>query len=391
MQPGRYPFVAASFLLTSLLLASPGPAAQRTQTITVPADTVVHVKLDKPLTSKTARIGQPVTATMAPTDLGGFPTGTRFEGIVTDVRPATSEGPGQVAVRWHAAVLPNPETVPANGRPWSLGPEATWRDDEGRLIGRDDTYRRFDDDDDDDDDGFDPKWIGYGAAGGAVLGGLFGGGILEGALLGGLGGAAYGAIEGGVFGSVPGETRPVRVASAKLVALQGNRHPDVMLDRGADFGIRFSQPVTFTAKDTLRYPSRAQALRDARVLGTRQELFRPPVVTYGGRGIEFDEARPVTLDGVPLVPLQPIAQAAGLRYTHGLGTPNFAFRSPLGDVTGAAGRSTVMMGDRQVGIYPSPVLLNGEVYVHPRFLNRVAGMNVTWNPIVGRLELMGAR
>lgn len=390
MQPGQFHFAAASLLLTSLLLASSGPTAAQRETVTVPADTVVHVKLDKALSSKTARIGQPILAIMAPTDLGGFPTGTRFEGIVTEALPATVDRPGQIAVRWYAAVLPNPETVPADGRLWSLGPESTWRNDEGRLVGRDDAYRNLDEEDDD-DDGFDPKWVGYGAAGGAVLGGLFGGGILEGALLGGLGGAVYGAIEGGVFGNAPEKDRPVRVASAKRIALQGNRHPEVMLDRGADFGIRFSQPVTFTAKNTLRYPSRAEALRDARVLGIRQELFRPPVVTYAGRGIEFDDFRPVTLNGVPLVPLQPIAQAAGLRYTHGLGTPNFAFRSLLGDVVGMAGRSTLTLGDRQIGIYPSPVLLNGEVYVHPRFLNRVAGMNVNWNPVVGRLELVGLR
>src|SRR5690606_35021591 len=112
-------------------------------------------------------------------DRSGFPRGTRFEGVVTEVARAGKNEPGVLDVEFRRAILPDGRAMAISGELAGLGDDDVRRRSDGRLESRHSSRKEK----------FDAKWVGYGAAGGAVLSTIFGGGFLKGALLGGLGGA----------------------------------------------------------------------------------------------------------------------------------------------------------------------------------------------------------
>jgi hypothetical protein len=357
MQSRLYSRVALPLLVAGLMLCGTRDAAAQEQR-TIPAGTVVHVTLDEPLTSETARIGQRVTATVSPLDLSGFPTGTRFEGVVAEVQRAAADRPAILNVRWFAVTMPNPDTYPVDGTLYRLDPEYVYRDETGRLYtaepeGLTALERQA--------RGFDPIWVGYGAGAGAILGTILGGGLLRGALLGGLGGAIYGAIRGGVFGQA--EPGP-RVILAAAGAQQRPLHfHEVRLPRGEPFGIRLGRPVTFAARETYRYPALAEALKDGRVLGARQGLYNTTAVRLNGRALAFERAKPVSVNGVLYLPWEPIAAAAQMRTDFPLGPAGgfYTIQTPRGPVKGHTGLQTVWFQDQQWRLQHAPITINGEL------------------------------
>lgn len=194
-------------------------AAQRL----VPADTVVHARLDKDLTSKSALRGERFMATLAHDDYSGFPEGTRFEGVVTDVQHPAKNRPGVLNVKIERAVLPGGQRVPVSGSLASLDSKDVQRSKDGRLVSREKGKK------------FDAKWVGYGAAGGAVLSTLFGGKLLNGALIGALGGAAYSYLN-----------------KDKDKEKKGH-YSEVSLKRGTDFGFRLNSRAAFADGQAYRY------------------------------------------------------------------------------------------------------------------------------------------
>ena len=151
---------------------------------TVPADTVMRVRMDTQLSSKTARTGDRFSATVTEPVYGGesgvevIPVGSKVWGRVTTVRRAGRRTPGQITVSFNQLQLPNGVRPAINGSLSSLQADDVNADNEGTVAGRGNRKR-------------DAVFIGGGAATGAIIGAIAGGGK----------GAAIGAILGGGLGT----------------------------------------------------------------------------------------------------------------------------------------------------------------------------------------------
>lgn len=414
----QFPLInRAVFAVLTAALCIGGARSAAAQAVTIPADTVVWVTLDEPLSSENARLGQRVTATISPMDRCGLPTNTRFIGLVTMVDRPTAARPAMLDVDWVAVRLPgDPEITAVPGeagarlagfgfrdrRPYRrfdggiypIGSPYTYRDYDGRFYRdyrwRDDHWRdrRWRDRDWDDDDDFDPAWIGYGAGAGALIGALSGGSFLSGALLGGLGGAAFEWIRSSdIFTQAEPGGKPV------LAAFQRDRQQmfhDVRLPRSEPFGILVRRPFSFDQNERYRYASLDDARRAERVMGMRQELYNTTSVRVNGRRVDFGDRRPMFVNGTLYYPLSGIEGLTGMRADHRLG------RAPATGFVLNGGRETIFVVPSQDSVrvgtrtYPMrhPVMtVNGETYVPVGFLARTGEFRERWDPQKGELDI----
>ncbi len=217
------PMWAAAGLLSAPFTADRAQAQGRR--VLVPEDTVVRLRLETPLGSRDTAAGERFSATLDSADRSGFPYGTRFEGVVVESQRSTARRPGVMDVEFRRALLPDGDRVPLLGVLHTLDSNNLRRTDRGRLESR--NRRKV-----------DSKWVGYGAAGGALLGAVLGGGgdWLKGALLGGLGGAAYSYTKGD----------------------KREEYRDVTLRRGAEFGMRLEREAEFVDRVSYRYAARGE-------------------------------------------------------------------------------------------------------------------------------------
>lgn len=146
---------------------------------TVPANTVIRVRMNEALNSKTARVGDRFSATVTePTHSGGtevIADGAKIWGRVTAVKRAGRSSPGTLTVAFTSVVQPNGRSNPINASLYS--DESGSADNEGTVRGKSQGKRNA-------------VFIGGGAAGGALIGAIAGGGK----------GAAIGALIGGGLG-----------------------------------------------------------------------------------------------------------------------------------------------------------------------------------------------
>lgn len=153
------------------------------QFYTVPADTVIRVRINEELNSGTARIGDRFSANVVePVYAGGgvevVPVGSKVWGRVTQVNRAGKRTPGNITVAFDSVALPNGRTTAINGSLTTLQADDVNADNEGTVKGTSNRKR-------------DAVFIGGGAATGAIIGAIAGGGK----------GAAIGGILGGALGT----------------------------------------------------------------------------------------------------------------------------------------------------------------------------------------------
>lgn len=168
-------------------------------------NTVMKVKMDETVTSKTARKGDEFTVTLAEPvySSGGVvlaPTGSKIMATITSVKKAVRDGePGMIDVRFTRLVLPNKRAANINGSLTSLDEGDTKSDNEGGAkVSK--TRRR------------NLKFIGGGGGGGALIGALAGGG--------------KGALIGGIIG-----------AGGGLLAKLATKGDDAVIKKGNEFGV----------------------------------------------------------------------------------------------------------------------------------------------------------
>lgn len=208
--------------LVSVDLGGARVAGQRESRTLIPAETIVRVRLDDDVSSETARVGDRVTTTVDEDDRSRFPSGTKLEGRITQVQRATKDRPGIIDMAFDQAVLPDGESVRISGSLTSLHKDHIQRTDDGREASRRRSEKKF-----------DWKWVGIGAAGGAVLGEVFGDNLLRGALIGAVGGAVYSYLKKG---------------------RDKDEFRNVELAQGTEFGVRLNRQVAFADRDTFRNP-----------------------------------------------------------------------------------------------------------------------------------------
>jgi hypothetical protein len=179
------------------------------QLYTVPADTVIRVRMDSQLNSKTARINDRFTTTVTePGYAGGvevIAVGSKIAGRVASVQRAGRRTPGSITVAFNQLQLPTNQVYAINGSLSSLQADDVNADNEGTVEGKSNRKR-------------DAVFIGGGAATGAIIGGIAGGGK----------GAAIGAILGGGLGT-----------GARVY----EREQDAEVKSGTEFGVILNRAV----------------------------------------------------------------------------------------------------------------------------------------------------
>ena len=186
--------------LESAITAAPIESASRAiREVTIPAGTVLRLRLARGVGSDISRVEDPVSATLARAVVVDgrtvLPVGSRASGYVTEAtRPGKVHGRGRVGVRF-TRIAPGNESATYNMRTnsWVAVAPATKKKD--------------------------AMTIGIPAAGGAVIG----------ALVDGKKGAAIGSAAGGGAGT------------AVVLSTRGK---DARISRGATLAVRLSEPLT---------------------------------------------------------------------------------------------------------------------------------------------------
>ena len=126
--------------------------------VTLNEGTVIPAELDTAVSSKSSRRGDTFRSTVrSGEDDAGLPEGTKIEGVISQVTPASSGNPGVLDVDFTRIILPGGQTRAIEGSLISLDRETVQRDASGRLVARD---RRAAD---------RLKWVGIGAGAGAII------------------------------------------------------------------------------------------------------------------------------------------------------------------------------------------------------------------------------
>lgn len=172
----------------------------------VPADTVVRMRLNQGISSRTAQKGDTFTASVvAPVVIENkvvIPEGSTVHGRVTEVTRAERRSNGTIAVAFHQIELPSQERVEIHGSLTSLQDEKGQNQSvgqEGEVEGKSTAKRNV-------------VFIGGGAGVGALIGAVAGGGK----------GAGIGAALGaglGTLGTLLSEGNEVEVASGTEIAM----------------------------------------------------------------------------------------------------------------------------------------------------------------------------
>jgi len=321
------------------------PVAAQTRRTVIQSETVLRLELAEPIGTGSANRGQRVTATLSPDDRSGIPDGTRFEGVVTEVRQASDDRPALLDMEFRRAILPDGTSARIRADLASLAEDDIRQTDDGRL-----ESRRH-------GNSFDWKWIGYGAAGGAVLGQILGDDFLKGTLLGGLGGAIYGYLNRD----------------------RDEHYREIRLDRGTEFGIRLKQDLAFAPSSRYRFAYRERPGRE-RVLGVRDEYRLDDArVSVDGHAVRFGDLRPMRVNGTTYVPLRPVAEAANWSLRHPRDADDFVLDIGGDLVRGGVGTSNVSRAGRNYRLDAAPMSIGGEIYVPLEYVSRVGRVRVDWD------------
>ncbi|HKG21196.1 MAG TPA: peptidoglycan-binding protein, partial [Blastocatellia bacterium] len=201
--------------------------------------------MDSNLSSRTARVGDKFTSTVAiPVYIDGatvIPAGSIVEGRITQVTPAKRMSKsGSIAIDFDELIFPDGSRIQLDGNLTSDDPSIREKiDDESRVSGRNEKRPAV--------------FIGGGGAIGAVLGGISGGG--KGAVLGGVLGAGAGVagvlLSKGEEAQVPSGT-PFAINLTQPIEVRESQLPD-----------RHSRDYNNDSANSNSYPSRDSSQRDS--------------------------------------------------------------------------------------------------------------------------------
>ncbi len=212
---------------------------------TVPEGTVISMRLDRSLSSRTSRVGDRFTATVTiPVYVDGnavIPAGSVIEGRITEVTPAKRMSKsGTIGLDFDEIVLPNGFRARLVGNLTSDDPETRDRiDDEGQVSGEGKKRAVF---------------VGGGGAIGAVLGGIAGGG--------------KGAVLGGVAG-----------AGAGVAGILLSKGEEAQVPTATPFGVQLRQSIVISESSSPRGPNSDSAPNDPQSAADARGPERDPADT----------------------------------------------------------------------------------------------------------------
>jgi hypothetical protein len=197
-------YLCAPLALTLALAAPLGAVTYGTRPVSLPADTVLRVRLNDTVSSDSNRVGDHFMATVDDTSL---PEGTRVEGVVIGVTKADSDRPGKLGLDFRTLQLPSGRRIAIAGSPTALDSKSVKTASNGRLVATSSSKKNT------------GKYVAIGAAGGLLVGSLLGKNVV-----GGLLGAGAGYLLG-------------REKDKKA------EHRNVVLKEGTKIGVRLDRGV----------------------------------------------------------------------------------------------------------------------------------------------------
>src|SRR5262249_38125690 len=99
----------------------------------LPADTVLKLRMNNGISSKHSRPGDHFTASVEDQSL---PRGTVVDGVVTRVARADKSAPGRITVDFQALELPSGRRIPIEGSPIALDDNSITTTDSGRIVAK---------------------------------------------------------------------------------------------------------------------------------------------------------------------------------------------------------------------------------------------------------------
>lgn len=187
------------------------PAKPAIPVYTVETGTVIRVRMNNTISSKTTTAGSTFSTTVtepvySSTGVVVIPTGSTVIGRVDSVKPSKKGGNvGEIDVSFTSVRMPNGRVKAINGSLTELDSKSAKSDNEGTASGDKTSNRKV-------------KFIGGGGVGGAVLGGAIGGG--------------KGALIGGIIGGVGG-----------LIAETQTKGEEATVKAGTEFSVYLNQKV----------------------------------------------------------------------------------------------------------------------------------------------------
>ncbi len=204
--------------VVAALVACSGVAVNaQSRTVSLSSGTVLAVHLNDELTSNNSRKGDRFSATVEDKDSNGdynstaLPVGAKVQGYIRSVQPKKDKNPGVLDIAFNKVVMPDGRSYSIDGSLISLDNKSVQKDSQGRLIAK--KAHKTD----------RLTYVGYGAAGGAIIGLLTSRKhIFE--------DAALGAAAGYVLG-----------------ALDKSKQPnDVKLKSGTQLGVRLDSRLSYS-------------------------------------------------------------------------------------------------------------------------------------------------
>jgi hypothetical protein len=343
---------AAGLALSLLSLTAAQAAPHR---VVLPAGSVIPVRLDQSLSSKTARTGERFTATVRyGRDDAGLPEGSRVEGVVREALRSEEGKPGVLDLDFRRMVMPGGETRTLTGSLIALDAKSVKSTESGRLVATSDKSKdRL-------------KFIGIGAGAGLLIGALTKGNTLTDMLLGAGAGYLYNEFKK----EKPG---------------------DVNLKSGTEFGIRLDREFAFDTNRTDYYRGAAYERTDRNEEGDRyyrrdenrdnrdydRESSDDIGMLIDDRNVVFGGTKPYVRGSVVYLPLDTVARAAGFAYTY---DPERRMIYARGRALRLSLRSRIaVLNGERYSLPSTPEMRSGKLYVPMQFIGLVTGGSISWD------------
>jgi hypothetical protein len=321
--------------LSLALLSAGGLSADAQQSrqrrATLEEGTVLPVVLDNQLSSNKSRKGDRFTAKIKTTessDYLGLPEGTRVEGVVVEALPKKdSKTPGILDLDFRRVRLPDGNSYAINSELIPLDEKSVETKEDGRIVAKPGQKRE------------DLKYVGYGAAAGALISLLGNRGriTIENILLGGLAGFGVGQLIKG-----PKEAR------------------DVVLKPGTEIGLRLVKPLRFTPIDRDDIPEEDRA--SFVPLDDRASPYDFGVLVNDRNVVFGSKTKPFQSGNTYMLPVRPMLEATNSDFRYNSSNRSVQITDNGQRVRGTVGSRIVILGDGSRRRLSKPLqLVNGEL------------------------------
>lgn len=341
--------IKTGLLALGILMALATLLSAQVTPIYIPPNTVVPVSLDNSLNSATAMVGQRFFSHCVGPNCGGFPVGTTFVGTITSVTRYHGTTPGQIAVTFVQAQLPDGTIIPINGSLTSLhANDARYDPSTGRLVATGTSKR------------LNSRFIGYNAGAGFVIGALTSCNLLTGTLVGATVGYLYGATLG-------------RNTMAREASVPAGTHIGIVMNNGVNLPAGTGTGPSAEGY----YPPYGGG-----------PINPPPITGPGPFTVNYGNIRPFTArSGIVMVPLRPTLNAIQMPFAFRTANRRVVVDTYNGELVHPINSNIIYFNGRTIYLSAPSLVINGRLYVPEDFMSAATGLTPSWYPSSGSLVL----